>query len=49
MMLDLELHAELSDHGIVKVGAVVSDNPFKDTIPVYEVVLDEPGCDVLGN
>ena len=49
VMLDLELHAEFSDHGIIKVGAIVSDYPLMDTILVYEVMLDEPGHDVLDN
>ena len=49
VMLDLEMHAEFSDHGIVKVGAIVSDDPFRDTIPADEVMLDELGYYVLGN
>ena len=48
-MLDLELHVEFSDHGIVKVGTISSDDPLKDSIPTDEVMLDEPGHDVLGN
>ena len=49
VMLDLELHVEFNDHGIVKVGAIVSDDPLRDTILADEVVLDKPGYDVLGN
>ena len=33
--------AKFSDHGIFKVGAIVSDDPFRDTILEDEVVLDE--------
>ena len=49
MMLDLELCVELSDHGIVKVGSIISDDPLRDTIPEDKVVLDDPGYEVLGN
>ena len=48
-MLDLELHAEFSDHGVVEVGTIVSDDPLRDTIPADEVMLDESSHDVLGN
>ena len=49
MMLDLELHAEFSKHGVVEVGIIVSDDPLKDAILTGEVMLDEPGHYVLGN
>ena len=49
MMLDLELRVEFSDHGIVKVCAIVSDDPLRDTISVDKVVFDEPGYNILGN
>ena len=42
-MLDLELHVEFSNHSIVEVGSVVSDNPFGDVVLTDEVILDQPG------
>ena len=48
-MFDPELCAKFSDHGITKVGVIVSDDPLRDTIPADEVMLDEPGYGVLGN
>ena len=49
VMLDLELHAEFSNHSIVEVGTVVSDNPFRDVVSIDKVMLDEPGYNILGN
>ena len=49
MMLDFELHAEFSDHGIIEVGFVFSDNPFRDAILTNEVMYDKPGYNILGN
>ena len=49
VMLNLELSVEFNDHGVVKVGTIVSDDPLRDTIPKDEVMLDELGHDVLGN
>ena len=49
VMLDLELRAKFSDHGVVKVGTIVNDDPLRDAIPTHEVMLDETGHDVLGN
>ena len=48
-MLDLELCVEFRDHSIVKIGTVVRDNPFGDSISTYEVMLNEPGDNILGN
>ena len=48
-MLDFELNAEFSNHGIVKVGSVVDDDPFKDVVPTDEVMLDKPNYNILGN
>ena len=48
-MHDLELRVEFSDPGIVEIGTIVSDNSLRDTIPTDEVMLDEPGHDILGN
>ena len=49
MMLDLEQHAEFSNHNIVEVGTIVSDNPFRDAVPTDEVMFDKSGYKILGN
>ena len=49
VMLDFELHAEFHNHSIVKIGSVVGDDPFGDTITAYEVMLDKSGYNVLCN
>ena len=43
MMLNLELLAQGSDHGIVKVCTIISNDPFGDTVPANEILLDEAG------
>ena len=49
MMLDLELRAEFSDHGIIEIGTFVCDDPFRDTVSTYEVMLDKPGYNILSD
>ena len=49
MMLNLELLAQSGDHSIVQICSVVSDDPVGDTIPAYEVLLDEAGNHILCN
>ena len=49
MMLDLELRAEFSDHGIVEVGTIVTDDSLGDTIPPDKVILDKLSHEVQGN
>ena len=49
VMLDLELHAEFSDHGIVEIGTIVSDDLLRDAIATDEVMLDESSHHILGN
>ena len=49
VILDLELHAEFSDHSIVEVGSFVGDDPFRDAISTYKVMFDEPGYNILGD
>ena len=49
VMLDFELRAEFNNHGIVEVGSVVSDNPFRDVVSLDEVMLDKPGYNVLSD
>ena len=49
MVFDFELHAEFNNHNILKVGSVVSDDPFRDVVLTYEVMFDEPGYNILGN
>ena len=47
--MDLELHAEFSDHSVVEISTIVCDNPFKDAIPIDKVMFDEPCNNILGN
>ena len=46
-MLNLELLAQGSDHGIIKVCTVVGDDPIRDVVPANEVLLDEAGNNIL--
>ena len=48
-MLNLELLAQSSDHNVVQICIVVNDDPVRDTIPAYEVLLDEAGNHILCN
>ena len=48
-MLDLELHAEFSDHGIVEVDTIVSDDSLRDVRVIDKAILNELGHNVLGN
>ena len=43
------MHAEFYDHGIVKIGTITRDDPFRYAIPTNEVMLHEPGHNILGN
>ena len=49
MVSNLELHAELCDHGIVEIGTNICDDPLGYAIPTYEIMLNEPGHNILGN
>ena len=40
-MLNFELRTEFSNHGIVEVGSVFSDDPFRDLVSVDKFILDE--------
>ena len=46
-MLNFELRTKFNDHDIVEVGSVDSDNPFRDAVPTYEVMLHKPGYNIL--
>ena len=48
-MLNLELLAQGSDHSIVKVCTVISDDPFWDTVLANEILFDEAGNNILSN
>ena len=48
-MLDLELSAKFSNHNIVEVSPIFSDDPFRDTIAADEVMFDESGYHILGD
>ena len=49
MMLNLEVQAEFCDHSIVNIGTIICDDPFRDAIPTNQVVLDEPGNQILSD
>ena len=49
VMLNPELHAEFCDHSIVKIGAIVCDDPLGYAILTYKVILNELGHKILGN
>ena len=49
MVLDLELHAEFSDHSVIEVGTIIWDNSLWNIIPTDKIVFEEPSHDVLGN
>ena len=49
VMLNLELLTQCSDHSVVDICTIVSDDPFWDTIPANEIFLDETGSNILGN
>ena len=42
-MLNLELLAQSDDHSVVQICTVVHDDSVGDTIPAYEILLDEAG------
>ena len=48
-MLDLELHTKFNDHSIVDNGFVISDDPFRDFVPVDGVMHDKIGYNILSN
>ena len=48
-MLNFELLAQGGDHGVVEIHSIVSDDPFWDTIPENDILLDEAGNNILGN
>ena len=48
-MLNLELLAQGGDHSVVKVRTIISDDPFRDTVPANKVLLDEAGNNILSN
>ena len=49
MMLNLELLAHCGDHSVVKVRTIVYDDPLRNIIPTYEILLDELDDNILGN
>ena len=48
-MLNLKLLAQGGDHGIVKVGTIISNDPFWDTVPANEIMFDEADNNILSN
>ena len=48
-MLNLELLAQGGDHSIVKVCTVISDDPFRDTVPENKILFYEAGNNILSN
>ena len=49
VVLNIELRAKLRDHSIVKIGTIVHDDPFRDSIPTDKVILNETSHNILGN
>src|ERR1051325_10666652 len=49
VMLDLELRAELGDHLVVEIRAIICDNPFRSAIPIDKIMFDESSHRILGN
>ena len=49
MVFDLELHVEFRDHSVVQISTIICDNPFRDSIPIDKVMLNEPDNHVLSN
>ena len=41
MVLDLELHVEFRDHGVVESGTIICDDSLGDSIPADKVMLNE--------
>ena len=48
-MLNFELITQCGDHSVVEICTIVSVDPFRDTVPANEILLDEAGNNVLGN
>ena len=48
-MINLELLAQSGDYSVVQICTIVCDDPVGDTIPAYEVLLDEAGNHILRN
>ena len=49
MVLDLELCAKFSDHSVVEIGTIISDDPLRDVVTINEVILNESSYCILGN
>ena len=47
-MLDFELSAKFGNHSIGEVSPIVGDDPFRDSVSINEVMLDESGYNILG-
>ena len=48
-MINLELFAQSGDHRAVQIRTVVCDDPVWNTIPAYEILLDEAGNHIFSN
>ena len=48
MMFNLKLYAEFHDHSVVKIVTIINDDPLGYVIPTNEVMLNEPGHNILG-
>ena len=48
-MINLELLAQGGDHSVVQICTIVCDDPVRDTLPAYEVLLDKAGNHILCN
>ena len=49
VMLNLELLAQGGDHSVIQVCTIVCNDPLRDTVTTGEILLDEPGDNILGD
>ena len=49
VMLDLELFAQGGDLSVVQVRTIVCNDSLRDTVMTDEILLEEPGDNVLGD
>ena len=47
VVLNLELHAEFSDHSIIEIGTIIHDDSLGDSISAEKIMFYEPGTTFL--
>ena len=48
-MLDLEVHAQCTDHSIVEICTIICDDSSRNTVSTDKILLDESGHNILGD